>query len=300
MVNWDDVKCFLAAARTGSFKEAASRVGVDASTIGRRVQRLETALRRTLFVRGPGALRLTTAGLHLRDIAVRMETEMEGAAGTHGDEDIGGTIRISVPEGFGTLILAPEIGSLIAARPALKVELVTNPLMSPGIREVDIAITSQHLPMRHVQTELFTHFDLGLYGSADYIATFGPIASIADLQAARVIGYVEDLHPSRWHYLDQVPELPDPALSSNSLQAQIAMARAGCGIAILPHFIALGSGLERILPNEILLRHGYWISSHEEIASTARIRAVRRWVAAVAAAAQERLVPFASQQPTIA
>ncbi|BCW90838.1 hypothetical protein sos41_40140 [Alphaproteobacteria bacterium SO-S41] len=294
MVDWDDLKFFLAAARAGGFKEAATRVGVDATTVGRRVQRLETALRRTLFVRAPGALRLTASGLHLREIAVRMEAEVEAAAGSRGDHDVTGTIRISVSEGFGTTILAPELQRLVSTRPGLAVELVTNPLLSPEIREVDVAITPQHLEMRHVETERLANFELGLYTSNDYLQRYKPVHSVDDLTDVAVVGYIDDLHLTQWRYLDQVPQLPRPMLSSNSLRAQIAMLQGGCGIGILPHFLARGQGLTPLLGDQVLLKYSYWISSHEEIAQTARIRAIKRWVTAAVATSRHFLEPYAT------
>ena len=110
--DWDDLRIFLAAARGGSLTAAAGRLGIDAATVGRRVGRLESALKSTLFVRSASGLDLTAVGARLQQIALDAEAAMEAAVEAGSVDAVGGTVRLSVAEGFGGAILAPALPEL--------------------------------------------------------------------------------------------------------------------------------------------------------------------------------------------
>jgi DNA-binding transcriptional LysR family regulator len=111
MFDWDDVRIFIAAARAGSLATAAQRLGIDAATVGRRVARLETALKSTLVVRSASGLLLTAAGAQLLETALDAESAMEAAEQVTRPDLIAGTVRISASEGFGGAVLAPAPAS---------------------------------------------------------------------------------------------------------------------------------------------------------------------------------------------
>jgi DNA-binding transcriptional LysR family regulator len=118
-MNWDDFRIFLAVARDGTLAQAGARLGVDPTTVARRVQRLESALSATLFEHTPTGHILTTRGTALLQQAQAMEeamiaaTERDGAAKGTAE----GTIRVSVSEGFGSGIIAPHLADF-AVTPA--------------------------------------------------------------------------------------------------------------------------------------------------------------------------------------
>ena len=101
MYDWDDLKVFVAAARAGSQTAAARRLGIDAATVGRRVARLESALRSTLFVRSAQGLELTASGARLFEIGLNAEAAMAGVAQVGESDVVGGTVRISAAEEIG-------------------------------------------------------------------------------------------------------------------------------------------------------------------------------------------------------
>ena len=121
--DWDDLRIFLAAARAGSLTGAAQTVGIDAATVGRRVARLETALKSTLLVRSRSGLQLTAAGARMLEMGLNAEAVMTSAADAGEQEIAGGTVRLSAAEGFGSEIIAPSLPGLRASRPGLKIEL---------------------------------------------------------------------------------------------------------------------------------------------------------------------------------
>ena len=133
--DWDALKSFLAVARTGRLTAAAQELGVDHSTLNRRINALEKALAAKLFDRRPNGYALTGQGARLMASAEAMESAAISALREVGNEaqTVGGTVRIGTPDGFGTLFLAPRLGRLADAHPNLAIQLVTQPRLSLSV-----------------------------------------------------------------------------------------------------------------------------------------------------------------------
>lgn len=293
MFDWDDLRVFLAASRSGSLATAGQRLGIDAATVGRRVARLETSLKSTLFSRSPMGLQLTASGAQLAEIAIQAETAMEAAVHVTKPDLVAGAVRISTAEGFGTAVLAPALPELIAARPHLRIELAANSgFLSPSRREVDMAITLSPPDAQRVVVEPLTAYQLALYASPAYLRRAGEPTAVGELGGHRIIGYMDDLlYASELRYLDEVSPGLRPTLTSSSIQAQRVMTANGGGIAVLPCF--LGKGLVRVLPDAVLLERRFWVSVHREVRDTARMRAVILWLRELVGREQGRIAPYA-------
>ncbi|MDP1631498.1 MAG: LysR family transcriptional regulator [Caulobacter sp.] len=293
MFDWDDLRIFLAAARAGSLTAAAPVLGIDAATVGRRVARLETALKATLFVRSAGGLVLTSAGSHLLETGLNAEAAMGAAARVGQPDAVGGTVRLSTAEGFGAAILAPALPALRARRPALRIELAANAgFLSPTTREVDLAVTLSAPASPRLEVEPLTDYQLALYAAPDYLERAGRPDAAADLGRFDLVGYIEDLiYAPELRYMDEAHPSLRPSLSSSSINAQQKIIAAGGGIGILPCFLA--GDLVQVLP-EIVLTRRFWIGALREVAATARVRAVRDWLRDIAQANRDRLLPFSS------
>jgi DNA-binding transcriptional LysR family regulator len=278
MFDWDDLRVFIAAARAESATGAAQRLGLDASTVGRRIAALEASLKATLFVRSAKGLRLTASGARLLDAGLAAESAMNLAAEVGEHDIIGGAIRISASEGFGGRILAPALPQLRARHPGLSVELAANPgFMSPLRREVDMTVTLSEPTSRRLLIEPLTDYQLGLYASAAYLAQHGVPRSAGDLTGADLVGYIDDqIYAPELRYLDEVCPGLTPSLASSSINAQREMISAGGGIGVLPCFLA--GGLVRVLPDKVCLTRRFWIATLSEVAATARVRAIRAWM----------------------
>ena len=292
MFDWDDLRIFIAAARGGSLGLAAKRIGVDTATVGRRVARLESALKSTLLVRSPSGLQLTAAGAQLLQIALQAEVTMEEAARVTHPDAVAGTVRISAAEGFGTTVLAPALVKLTTQRPGLRIELAANAgFLSATRREVDMAITLSAPAAQRLVVEPLTHYQLALYAAPAYLARREAPATLPELLHHQIIGYVDDLiYASELRYLEEVMPGLSPTLSSSSIRAQREFIAAGGGIGVLPCFLA--EGLTRVLPEIVLLERRFWLSTHHDVYETARMRSVRSWLQALVAEAQMRLLPF--------
>ncbi|MCC6171173.1 MAG: LysR family transcriptional regulator, partial [Gammaproteobacteria bacterium] len=110
-LNWDDLRIFLAVARTGRFAAAASRLGIDHTTVARRIGALEGALGTTLIARSPHGAELTTSGKKLLEYAERMESDAIRACESLDEtaSQISGTVRLATPEAFGSWLVAPNV-----------------------------------------------------------------------------------------------------------------------------------------------------------------------------------------------
>ena len=291
MFDWDDFRLFLAAARAGSFTRAAQRLGVDAATVARRVSRLETALKSTLFIRNAGGLQLTASGARLAEVGADAETAMAAAEAVGEPDTLGGVVRISASEGFGSMILAPALPDLRRQRPGLRIELAANAgFLSPGRREVDLAVTLGAPTDARLAVELLTPYQLALYASPAYLAERRAPATPADLAHHDLVGYVDDLiYAPELRYLDEIHPGLRPVLASSSIRAQREMIAAGGGVGVLPCFLA--GDLVPVLEAEVRLTRRFWISAHQDMAGVARIRSVRSWLKTVVQTRRNDLLP---------
>lgn len=282
--DWDDLQSFLAVARSGRLTLAAKRMGVDHTTLGRRLTGLEQALGTTLFERHATGYSLTQAGETLLQSAEAMEgmaltiqEELSGAGAK-----LSGAVRIGTPDGFGSFFLAPRIGGLGTLHPDLEVQLVAMPrLFSLSKREADIAVTLAQPEAGRLHARKLTDYELGLYAARSYLERAPPIDGPGDLAAHRFISYIDDLlYTPELDYVPLVSRDIRPYLKSASLVAQFRAVQAGSGIAVLPSFMASGEkDLVRLLPDEVKLIRSFWLVIHSDVRHLSRIRITAEFIA---------------------
>lgn len=292
MFDWDDVRMFTAAARTGSLAAAGARLGVDAATVGRRVARLEAALKATLLTRSPQGLGLTSTGAQLLTQALEAESVMDAIQALTRGDIVAGAVRISAAEGFGGAILAPALPTLRRARPGLTIELAASTgFLSASRREVDMAITLAAPNPERLIVEPLTDYQLALYAAPAYLDERGRPRNVAELGDHDIVGYVDDLiYAPELRYLEELQPGLTAQVSSTSIRAQREIIAAGGGLGVLPCFLA--DGLERVLTDHVLLQRRFWLSVHRDVHDTARMRAVRAWVRDLCAQNSGRLSPY--------
>lgn len=277
-MNWDDVRIFLAVARTGQILAASKRLGLNHATLSRRLTSLEEALKTRLFIRRTNGCELTAEGEIFLSSAERMETEMLAAQANLGRTDtaIAGTVRVGAPDGFGVSFLAPRMGRLIERHPELKIQLVPVPRsFSLSQREADIAITLERPEQGRLISAKLTDYTLGLYASKSYAAQNGLPADAEALKQHRRIGYVEDLLFSQsLNFTGEVMRNWDAAFEISSATGQTEAVLSGAGIGILHDYIARQHAeLIRILPGTSI-RRAYWTTFHESARELVRVRTV--------------------------
>ncbi|OYZ26722.1 MAG: LysR family transcriptional regulator, partial [Novosphingobium sp. 16-62-11] len=141
--DWNDFQAFLAVARSGQLARAASALGVDATTVGRRLRRLETRTGVTLFEQTREGQVLTEAGeAMLAEVEAMAQAASRIAEHAASGSGPAGLLRISLSEGFASWIVAPALRGFVEAYPRLIVDLVASSgFLSPSKREADLAVT---------------------------------------------------------------------------------------------------------------------------------------------------------------
>ncbi len=293
-MDWSDLPIFLEVARSRQIGRAASALGLDATTVGRRLRRLEQTLGQRLFEQTPTGQALTEAGQDLLTRASAMEAiASETHAPPSADHQIEGTVRVSVAEGFGAWFVSRHLGSLADRYPALSVDLVaTSGFLNPTRRETDVAVLLARPRRGPLRTRKLTDYALRLYASADYQATDQAVVTRDDLRTRRMIGYIPDIiYAPELRYLDEIPGAPAPTLRSSSINAQARMIASGAGIGVLPRFIGdADPALVAILPSLAITR-SFWLVTHQDTSAFPAVRAFTDWLVALVATERGSLMP---------
>ncbi len=286
-MNWDDLRIFLAVARSGQMLGAAKRLGVNHATVARRLTALEDSLNTRLVERGTTGCSLTEAGERLLPAAERMEAELlaasSGLSGTH--PGISGTVRIGAPDGFGVTYLAPRLARLTRAHPGLTIQLVPMPRsFSLSRREADIAVTIERPEHGRLVAAKLVDYALGLYASTEYLARRGAPRTLADLAEHDLVGSVEDLiYSPALNYAADFTRNWTSRFEIASALGQTEAVRAGAGIGILHAFIARNdANLRPVLP-EVQVKRAYWMVTHESSRPLRHIAAVQDFLRACVA-----------------
>jgi len=295
-MRWDDLQFFLSLARTGLLSAAARQLDVDATTVGRRIRRLEVELgEQTLFVQGREGHMLTEAGRRLLARVEAMEREAEaiseGEVAT-GARELRGRLRISASEGFGTWLIAHHLGDFAERHPQLTIDLAANSgFLDPSRREADVAILLARPQRGPLVTKKLTDYRLRFYANRDYVAQHGAIEDPSDLGRHRMIGYVPDLlYSPELNYLEDISPRIEARLRSSSINAQYRMLAAGSGVGVLPCFIGDRDPLlQRVLPSVAITR-SFWLVTHQDSRRLPRTALFVEWLSAMVQSQRSKLL----------
>ncbi len=279
MLNWDNLRIFLAVTRDQSLLGAARKLAIDHTTAARRLSALEAEIGTRLFDRSPRGVQPTAAGLSLLVHAERIERDVIAATIQIAarDAEVSGTVRLSTPEAFGTSFVAPAIRHLHALHPRLQLELAPESrAVSLSKREADIAIALRQPPEGRLVARRLVDYRLGLYASRDYLATAGAVADIASLGDHPFVGYIDELIDlPDLRYFEQVAPNARTVFRSSSIAAQQAAVAAGLGLGVLHVFTAeRDDRLIRLMADKIEVMRSYWLICHADQQRLPRVRAV--------------------------
>ncbi|WP_354193552.1 LysR family transcriptional regulator [Aquamicrobium terrae] len=270
--NWDDLRLFLAVARSGTLSGAARVLGVNHSTVFRRIGSFEEALGVRLFERLPNGYLLTPAGEEMHQGALRVEEEIAGLSRkvTGQDLRLSGTVRVTTIDMLAFGLLPRHLASFRMAYPGIEIELVVgNATLNLNRREADVALRVGNDPPESLVGRRVGQLVFAAYGSADYCRR----NTEPDLAHHDWIGFDAEHAALVRRFSDFLPDVT-PILRANSVAAALAAAKAGIGLASLPCGIAdLEPDLVRVatLPGDFTL--DLWLLTHEDLRRTARIRA---------------------------
>lgn len=300
-LNWDDLRYFLEVARTQRASAAAKRLGVDHTTVARRVRELETALGTILFDKSRAdGFTLTPDGQRLLRHADAVESAVHSASEQFAGatQSLSGHVRIGSTEGFGCFFLSPQLARFTAVHRDISIDLLPVPhFVSLSKREADMAITLER-PERgqYVFTKL-CDYQLRLYGTRDYFQHRDPVRCVADLRNHAFIDYVADLAFSHeLLYLNRTIPNVTASLCSTSVIAQYHATLQGNALAILPCFMAAPNpALVPILADDVVVTRHFWISSREDLRKLRRVTSLWDYLRAAADANRSLLMGEATE-----
>lgn len=262
MAHWDDLRLFLAVARAESLSGAVPVLRMDASTLSRRIARLEEGLGAALFVKSSQGYVLTDRGQQLLDDAQEVEAQMQRAfdPSPAAGSGLTGQIRIGAPDGCANFLLPQVCANIQAQNPGLEVQVLALPrAVNLSRREADMAITVSPTEARQLSLEKICDYRLHLAMRRDMPAP----KSTNDLRGLPVVGYIQDMifDPA----LDYLSGIADDGvqLASNSVSVQLQMLRQTRGVGVV-HDFALPSApdLRRVLVDKVSLTRAFYLLRH--------------------------------------
>jgi DNA-binding transcriptional LysR family regulator len=297
MLPWDDLQTFLAIARHGTLSAAARALGVQQSTMGRRLAGLEDRAGARLLLKTPSGFLLTAAGEaiighveHIEAEALAIERRIGG-----GDIRLEGAVRVTTIEILGVEVLTPAFARLQREHPGIVIEVMVEARsLSLTRREADIALGLVRQTQNDVAVRRVGAIGFGLYASQDYLARCGT----PDF-ATGAPGHLTILNPPDGMALPEMAWLTGlmhqarVGLRHNSRYGHREAAEAGMGVAVLSRVMGDATGLVRLeTPTEPPPRDVY-LGVHNDIRHAPRIRAVIDAVVASMHAEAGRLAPNA-------
>ena len=273
MIDWDDVRYFLAVARGGSVRAAAERLGMQHSTVLRRIAQLEERLGARLFERLPAGYRLTDVGEEVLGFAEQMEAssrQLETRVFGR-DQSIGGLLRITMAPTLATHLLMPDIADFARQYPEVGIEILSS--FEPANltnREADVAI---RVVYDRAALPLNLH---GQKGPELFGAVYMARALLAMWQAGspdRIRWILKDTETILdWARQAEVPAASVPFRTTDAA-AQVVALRQGLGMAPLPCFVGDSEPLLVRAPGGSLRLHGsLWLLTQGETRKTRRVR----------------------------
>jgi DNA-binding transcriptional LysR family regulator len=239
MFDWNDLKYFLALARHGSTLAAGRALGVDASTVQRRVAELERRIGQPLVNREPTGYRLTAFGDAMRAQAERVEQEVQGfqqLAQAARDEAVG-VVRVTCPE---PIVLRLQASTLLerfqARHPRLRVEFVMSDRYLDLMKgEADVALRSGDTDDGALLGRKIADSYWAIYASRRYIEQHGRPSTVDELTQHTLIGFDDTMSKHRAaQWLKRVAPEGQVVARNNSVLGLVHSAKAGMGLAPLP------------------------------------------------------------------
>ena len=271
-LDWENLRHFLALARHGTLLGAARALKVEHATVSRRVAMLEKQLQTKLVDRRGRKITLTAEGERIAAMATRMDEEALAIAqaGRNKATQLAGDLRISAPPALASALLVEPIARLRRLHPEINVTVVGEKrYASLDRREADIAVRLARPEQGDLTVMRIGSMGFRFYASPAYIAATPP-------DDWTFIAYDEDMDASpQQRRLLEIARGRRIALRSSTLEFQLAAAKAGCGIVILPDFLVGDvAGLMPVLEEEEPVRRDIWLVVHSAIRDLPIIRAV--------------------------
>ncbi len=297
MFDWSDARIFLSVCERLSFTAAAKDLGMDQTTVGRRIAALETALAARLFNRAPagvsthddaGEMPALSPALQIRVAASALDRRLRGR-----DRLTDGSVRITTAESFARAFLAPRLAGFCRQHPGIELSVKTdNRALSLTRGEADLAVRHWKPSQPGLVARKIGRVSFALYASPSYLAEGRAEADDVFL------GFEDELATMPEAEWLSERRSKRPVLRSNSRAFLESAAAAGVGIAILPCYLGdAHADLTRVGSPEFALVRDLWLVLHAELQAQARVRAVADYVIDQVANAQDVLLGRPKREP---
>ncbi|MGD2128242.1 MAG: LysR family transcriptional regulator [Lysobacterales bacterium] len=276
-MDWDHLRYFLAVAHSGSLSGAAASLGVNHSTVFRRINALERQLGVRLFDRLREGYLLTAAGEAVCEEASRAADSIDALqrAVLGQDHALGGDVRITTAPNLATHFVAPALAELRISHPGIRVEVaVSDTDYDLARRQADLALRATPAPPEYLVGRHVLAVPWFVYGSPSYMKRCGTPRAMPELAGHDLVGADEALRrlPALEWLHSSYPNERFVA-TANQLNTVAALIAAGLGLGVLPadqH----REGIVRLFAMEPALTSELWMLSHPDLRRVARIRAV--------------------------
>lgn len=278
-LDWSRVQAFLAVAETGSLSAAARQLGQSQPTLGRKIRSIEEALGAALFVRQPRGLSLSEAGTALLKPARAMQeaaNEMLLTAAGRAQQ-MEGTVRVTASITVSFHMLPKIIAEIRVQEPRIQIELVPSDTSENLLfREADIALRMYRPTQLDVVTKHLGDMHLGIFAARSYLKDRPLPSSMDEVLALDMVGYDADESIIRGlREYGYEAERDWFALRCDNHNINAELVRAGCGVGFAPILIARDDPeLVQLLPQAALPVLPIWLTAHEAMRQTPRIRRV--------------------------
>ncbi len=271
-MQWDDARIFLAVAREGSFSSAAKRLGVQHSTVSRRIRALEKKLAAPLVERKASGYVLTEAGEELKLTACRIENELlsfEGAVSGQAD-DVAGELRVTAIANMASTVLMPCFARFSAAYPQIELSVqVTNNSVRLSEREADIAIRQTNKPLDTLIGTRLTTVASAVYGSRKYCAAVKSGQAVEKWIGVDCCEYHRTWTKQAWPQAEHAFYVDETSLT-------LAALKEGLGVGFLPCFLGdTDPALVRFHEPETKHELGLWLLYHRDLRNIKRVALFR-------------------------
>ena len=273
-LSWDDLQFFLAVHERGSVGAAARWLGVNHSTVLRRIGSLEASVGQRLFDRLPAGYALTVEGQELAASLAGVTEQIESAQRRLGacDPEVRGIVRLTAPDTLAHGLLMPHLASFRARHPAVELQVVVdNTALNLTQREADVAIRGTNQPPDNLVGRRVGITQTALYASRAYLDAIGEDATEADFAWVAPDDSLAHLASAQW--LRRHVHAGRVAMRVDSLVGLADAVSAGLGVGLVS--CALGdarSELVRLADPPPEFDTQVWILTHPDLRQVRRIR----------------------------
>jgi molybdate transport repressor ModE-like protein len=278
-MNWDDIKIFLAIAKTGGLKSAARELKIHHSSCARRINSLENSLGIKLFDRLPGGYTLTQGGQDLLLSAEQIQHEFDIIERDILGKDlrIEGDLCLTLANGLALQLLMPDIHEFSNLYPYINLKVnMTYENSDLASREADVAIRHVNNPPDSLTGKRVVREYYSAYASSEYLATHDLVNKP---ESCHWLGWGDPGNHLKWAEKSKYPTIPVKANMYSDV-LQLSAIQAHMGIASLPCFMGDNAlGIQRIPGAEAVAVEWIWVLAHKDMAKNARVRALIEFLA---------------------